>query len=89
MSTARSRVVSLPTRETRSPVRRVSNSRDGEVQHPCDQALATGQHDGLASALQQVVLVTADERRDDDQCDEDRHEVAEVVAVLHQGDEAG
>ena len=63
VSTARSSVVSEPTRLTRSPVRRASNSLIGRLSIRGDEPLATREHDALAGALQQVVLVARDEAR--------------------------
>ena len=83
VSTARSSVVSEPTRETRSPVRRASNSRIGRRSMRRDEPAAAREHDALAGALQEVVLEPADEAGDDDEHDERPDERAEVEPGLH------
>ena len=77
VSTARSSVVSLPTRRRRSPMRRWSNSEIGSRSMRADQRAAGAQHHVLAEHLQQEVLEAVAHRADDDHRDQQARQPGE------------
>src|SRR3954463_11399701 len=82
VTVARSSVVSAPTRDIRSPVRRRSYSATGSRssrtgrgrrQQPVAQGQPRGEHDALRRALQQVLLGRPQRRGREQDDDEQQH----------------
>ena len=59
------------------------------MQQSAHERAATGEHDALARALQQVVAESAEEAGEHDEADEQGHEAAELAALLDRRDDLG